>query len=63
MQRTWVKSTHSNAEGNCAELMEDVVAPEVVVFRVRDSKDILMRGLMFSSEAWTGFVSSELVQV
>lgn len=52
MQVRWTKSTRSTANGNCVEcaVMDGRVA-------VRDSKDPEGPILLFSPEAWRGFVA------
>jgi len=53
---TWRKSSFSgNSGGECVEVADGVGA---AVVPVRDSKDPRGPVLMFSAEAWSGFVAS-----
>jgi len=56
-QLTWFKSSYSSGEGG--ECLEVAVSPGIV--HLRDSKNITGLRLALSPDAWSAFLSGELI--
>lgn len=50
---TWRKSSHSQGNGACVE-----VADGLAFIPVRDSKDMSLEPLIFSSGSWSAFIDA-----
>lgn len=53
-ERTWSKSSHSTAQGNCVE----VCTSEPGTVAVRDSKNLPGPELAVSDQAWSQFIQA-----